>query len=84
MTPTKALSFSHKNLVGPHHREITQQSLVCETPSVSRSSYDTESLASWELLVHLAEESPGHFRTKGNICSLLKTQPQGYTLANVM
>lgn len=51
MTPTNALSFSHKKLVGPHHREITQWSLVCETPSVSRSSYDTESRASWELLV---------------------------------
>lgn len=49
--------------------------LICETPSVSICSYYSKSLASEELLEHLVEESPGHFRTKGKICSLLKTKP---------
>ena len=42
-------------------------------------------MASWEPLVHLVEESPGYFKTKGNIYSLLETKPHGdNTTANMM
>lgn len=69
-----------QQLTGPRHREIPPQHLACGTASLSRCPEHIPRLASWELLVHLVEESPGHFRTKGNICSLLKTKPCGDTL----
>lgn len=57
-------------LRGPRHREIPEQPLVSDVPNTSRAW-----LASWEPLVHLVEESPGHFSTKGDIYNLLKTKP---------
>lgn len=63
---TNALYF-YDNSRGALSQEIPQQHLDCQTASVSRCSSDTSSLASWKLLMHLVEQPPGHFRTKGNI-----------------
>lgn len=81
---TNALYFSYDNSQGPITGEIPQQHHDCQTASVSRRSSDMSSLASWKLLLHLVEESPGHFRTKGNIVAYWKPNHMGSTVANAM
>ena len=78
--PSNALYSSHNSSEEPATGRFHSSPQFPDVPTTSRVW-----MASWEPLVHLVEESPGYFKTKGNIYSLLETKPHGdNTTANMM